>query len=114
MIRTAVAAATVAVALTGAAVAEDSIVIDTSEVDFTNTSEVEAVYAKIVEASETVCADLYLHGAQARFTLGAAPRMYEACVAQTVEDTVLAADEPALTAFHEMEPAEDFTIALAD
>lgn len=99
MIRTVLTASLAAAAVAFAASAED-VVIDISSVDFNDPAQVSAVYAKVVEASETICNELYIEAAPRQVGYFEAARMYAACVKVTVDDTVKAAELPALSAAH--------------
>ncbi len=112
MIRTIITASLAAAAITVAASAADDVFIDISGVDFADQTQVSAVYEKVVEASRSVCEEMYIHDAGYQVSYFTRQRMFAACVEQTVADTVAASELPALSALHASSaPVSSFAVA---
>ena len=106
------AATLAASALAAAALAgEDTIIIDVSDVDFTDPSEVAALYEEVVEASEAVCEAIYIDGMGWQVGYSTRLRMYDECVAVTLEDAIEDAELQTLSETHASRDLEAFEIA---
>lgn len=113
MIRTSLITAGALVAFAGAASAADhTISIDTALADFSDPSETQVVYDRVVEAAETVCQRMYMRSVRSTLFYSAHPDMVEACVSSTIEDALAGADIAALTELHQSTTTEAFEVAL--
>jgi hypothetical protein len=112
MIRSIIAASLAAAAVTVAASAADDVVIDVTGVDFADPAQVSAVYDKVVEASRSVCEEIYIKDAPFQINYFERQRMFAACVELTVADTVKAASLPALSELYASSaPVSSFAVA---
>jgi hypothetical protein len=116
MIRTPLSApfaATLAACALGAAAfaGEDTIVIDVSEVDFADPAAVAIVYDQVVAASEAVCTTIYIDEMPHTVSYFERVRLYDKCVAVTIEDAISAADLQPLSATHAARDVEAYQVA---
>lgn len=112
MARTLITSTLAAVALAAAASAGESVVIDIAGVDFNDPAQATAIYSKVVDAAEAVCAEMYIDDATHLIGYAERVRMAADCVDATIAETLAKAEQPALEAIYASSaPASSFAVA---
>ena len=110
MIRT-ITATLAATTLAGAVSAADTVVIDVTDVDFSDPAQAATVYERIVAASEEVCADMNFGSVASHGALSTQRYAYAQCVTLTIAEAVDEANRPALSREHAAQDVETFEVA---